>query len=84
VQYVLFVAIVTVLVEPLGGYIERVFSGTLKTDSRVFGLFLVAALLILAGMSCAPALVLGPALEHLALFRGYANRFRLMPCGRHG
>jgi K+-transporting ATPase ATPase A chain len=27
IQYVLFLAIVTILVEPLGGYLERVFSG---------------------------------------------------------
>jgi K+-transporting ATPase ATPase A chain len=43
--------------------------GTLRTDSRVFGVFLVASLVILAALCYVPALTLGPVLEHLTLFR---------------
>src|ERR1700732_4304451 len=35
-QYVLFVAIVTILVKPLGGYMERVFSGQRTVLDRLF------------------------------------------------
>ena len=43
--------------------------GTLRTDSLTFGVLLIVSLVILAALSFAPALVLGPILEHLAFFR---------------
>ena len=45
IQYVLFVAVVTVLVKPLGGYMERVFPGS--------GPLLIAYAFQLSGLSIA-------------------------------
>ena len=40
-------------------------SGTLRTDSPLFALALMATMLIVAGLSYFPALTLGPILEQL-------------------
>ena len=51
IQYVLFLAIVTILVKPLGGYMERVFSGN--------GPYLIIYVFPLSGLSIAlPQLIL--------------------------
>ena len=34
-EYLIFIVVVTVLVRPLGGYVERVFSGILLVTPRV-------------------------------------------------
>jgi len=42
-------------------------SGTLPTDNATFGAFLIAIIVIVAGLSFLPILVLGPILEHLIM-----------------
>jgi len=42
-------------------------SGTLPTDNATFGTFLTAIIVIVAGLSFLPILVLGPILEHLMM-----------------
>ncbi len=42
-------------------------SGTLPTDNATFGAFLAAIIIIVAGLTFLPILVLGPILEHLTL-----------------
>jgi len=42
-------------------------SGTLPTDNPTFGMFLIAIIIIVAGLSFLPILVLGPILEHLMM-----------------
>jgi K+-transporting ATPase ATPase A chain len=42
-------------------------SGTLPTDNPTFGAFLFAIIIIVAGLSFLPILVLGPILEHLMM-----------------
>lgn len=43
--------------------------GTLRTDSFSFGVFLAGTALIVGALGYLPALVLGPILEHLVLFK---------------
>ena len=50
--------------------VHPVTAGTLPTDNATFGLFLVGVIVIIAGLSFLPVLVLGPILEHLQLFLG--------------
>jgi len=45
-------------------------AGTLPTDNATFGGFLTGVIIIVAGLSFLPLLVLGPILEHLQLFLG--------------
>ncbi|MCX6666826.1 MAG: potassium-transporting ATPase subunit KdpA [Euryarchaeota archaeon] len=51
-------------------YIYPPTAGTLPTDNATFGLFLIGVILIVAGLSFLPILVLGPILEHLLLSGG--------------
>jgi K+-transporting ATPase ATPase A chain len=43
-------------------------SGTLRTDSLMFGTLLVGMVLIVAGLSYLPGLTLGPVAEHVLRF----------------
>ena len=44
-------------------------SGTFRTDTWLFGLLLIAVILIVGGLTFFPALSLGPIVEHLLLFK---------------
>jgi K+-transporting ATPase ATPase A chain len=57
-------------------YIYPPTAGTLPTDNATFGAFLIGVIIIVAGLSFLPILVLGPILEHLLLFGG-----KLFLCG---
>jgi K+-transporting ATPase ATPase A chain len=46
---------------------KAVSSGTLATDTPTFAVFLIATILILAGLSYLPAMALGPVIEHLMM-----------------
>ena len=50
--------------------VHPVTAGTLPTDNSTFGLFLAGVIVIIAGLSFLPVLVLGPILEHLQLALG--------------
>ena len=52
-------------------YIYPPTAGTLPTDNSTFGAFLIGVILIVAGLSFLPILVLGPILEHLLLTGGH-------------
>ena len=52
-------------------YIYPPTAGTLPTDNATFGAFLIGVILIVAGLSFLPLLVLGPILEHLLLSGGH-------------
>jgi K+-transporting ATPase ATPase A chain len=52
-------------------YIYPPTAGTLPTDNATFGVFLIGVIIIVAGLSFLPILVLGPILEHLLLSGGY-------------
>jgi len=52
-------------------YIYPPTAGTLPTDNATFGLFLIGVIIIVAGLSFLPILVLGPILEHLLLSGGH-------------
>jgi potassium-transporting ATPase potassium-binding subunit len=52
-------------------YIYPPTAGTLPTDNPTFGVFLIGVILIVAGLSFLPILVLGPILEHLLLSGGH-------------
>jgi K+-transporting ATPase ATPase A chain len=52
-------------------YIYPPTAGTLPTDNATFGAFLIAVIIIVAGLSFLPILVLGPILEQLLLSGGY-------------
>jgi potassium-transporting ATPase potassium-binding subunit len=42
-------------------------SGTLRTDSRLFGLFWLGVILVVGALTFLPALVLGPLAEYFAM-----------------
>ena len=44
-------------------------SGTFRTDTWIFGLLLIAVILIVGGLTFFPALSLGPVVEHLLLLK---------------
>jgi K+-transporting ATPase ATPase A chain len=44
-------------------------SGTFRTDTWLFGLLLIAVILIVGGLTFFPALSLGPVVEHLLLIK---------------
>ena len=52
-------------------YIYPPTAGTLPTDNATFGAFLIGVIIIVAGLSFLPVLVLGPILEHLLLSGGH-------------
>lgn len=52
-------------------YIYPPTEGTLPTDNATFGIFLIGVIIIVAGLSFLPILVLGPILEHLVLSGGH-------------
>jgi len=52
-------------------YIYPPTAGTLPTDNATFGAFLIGVIIIVAGLSFLPVLVLGPVLEHLLLSGGH-------------
>jgi K+-transporting ATPase ATPase A chain len=52
-------------------YIYPPTAGTLPTDNATFGAFLIGVIIIVAGLSFLPILVLGPILEQLLLSGGY-------------
>jgi len=52
-------------------YIYPPTAGTLPTDNATFGTFLIAVIIIVAGLSFLPILVLGPILEQLLLSGGH-------------
>jgi K+-transporting ATPase ATPase A chain len=52
-------------------YIYPPTAGTLPTDNPTFGVFLIGVIIIVAGLSFLPLLVLGPILEHLLLSGGH-------------
>jgi K+-transporting ATPase ATPase A chain len=52
-------------------YIYPPTAGTLPTDNATFGAFLIGIIIIVAGLSFLPVLVLGPILEHLLLSGGH-------------
>jgi K+-transporting ATPase ATPase A chain len=52
-------------------YIYPPTAGTLPTDNATFGLFLIGVIIIVAGLSFLPILVLGPILENLLLSGGH-------------
>jgi potassium-transporting ATPase potassium-binding subunit len=52
-------------------YIYPPTAGTLPTDNATFGAFLIGVIIIVAGLSFLPILVLGPILEHLLLSGGH-------------
>lgn len=45
-------------------------SGTLPTNSILFGLLLISVIIIIGGLTFLPVLILGPILEHLLMLRG--------------
>ena len=45
-------------------------SGTLKTDTWIFGLILMSVILIVGGLTFFPALALGPLVEHFQMISG--------------
>ena len=57
-------------------YIYPPTAGTLPTDNATFGVFLIGVIIIVAGLSFLPVLVLGPILEQLLLSGGH-----LFVCG---
>jgi K+-transporting ATPase ATPase A chain len=57
-------------------YIYPPTAGTLPTDNATFGVFLIGVIIIVAGLSFLPILVLGPILEQLLLSGGH-----LLICG---
>jgi K+-transporting ATPase ATPase A chain len=52
-------------------YIYPPTAGTLPTDNATFGVFLIGVIIIVAGLSFLPILVLGPILEQLLLSGGH-------------
>jgi K+-transporting ATPase ATPase A chain len=52
-----------------GKKITPVSSGTFRTDTWLFGLLLIAVILIVGGLTFFPALSLGPVAEHLLLIK---------------
>lgn len=52
-------------------YIHPTTAGTLPTDNATFGAILIGVIVIVAGLSFLPILVLGPILEHLLLSGGH-------------
>jgi K+-transporting ATPase ATPase A chain len=52
-------------------YIYPPTAGTLPTDNATFGMFLIGVIIIVAGLSFLPILVLGPILEQLLLSGGH-------------
>ena len=44
-------------------------NGTFRTDTWLFGLLLIAVILIVGGLTFFPALSLGPVVEHLLLLK---------------
>jgi potassium-transporting ATPase potassium-binding subunit len=52
-------------------YIYPPTAGTLPTDNATFGAFLIGVIIIVAGLSFLPVLVLGPILEQLLLSGGH-------------
>ena len=56
-------------------YIYPPTAGTLPTDNATFGAFLIGVIIIIAGLSFLPILVLGPILEHLLLSGGHLFLF---------
>jgi len=52
-------------------YIYPPTAGTLPTDNSTFGAFLIGVIIIVAGLSFLPILVLGPILEQLLLSGGH-------------
>jgi K+-transporting ATPase ATPase A chain len=52
-------------------YVYPPTAGTLPTDNATFGTILIGVIVIVAGLSFLPILVLGPILEHLLLSGGH-------------
>jgi len=52
-------------------YVHPTTAGTLPTDNATFGAILIGVIVIVAGLSFLPILVLGPILEHLLLSGGH-------------
>jgi potassium-transporting ATPase potassium-binding subunit len=50
-------------------------SGTLSTNSLLFGILLICVIFIMGGLAFLPALSLGPIVEHLLMLRGNAFPF---------
>jgi K+-transporting ATPase ATPase A chain len=50
-----------------GKKITPLSDGTFRTDTWMFGLLLIAVILIVGGLTFFPALSLGPVMEHLML-----------------
>ena len=59
---------------PLGRYIARVFGGTFRTDTVLFGLLLAPVIAVVGALTFLPADALGPIAQQLDLAHGVLRK----------